>query len=94
MGEPPLDVGAENETEDCMFPALAETEVGTPGIVEGVTGADAADEAEFPRSFTAITVNVYAVPFVNPVIVQVNDAVVQAVPETVPPVDAEYAVAV
>jgi hypothetical protein len=34
------------------------------------------------------------VPFVNPVIVHVNDEVVQGVPETVPSVDAEYAVAV
>ncbi|MOA19955.1 hypothetical protein D3C78_1403670 [compost metagenome] len=35
----------------------------------GVTAADAVDAAESPTALVAVTVNVYAVPFVNPVTV-------------------------
>jgi len=35
----------------------------------GVTAVDGSDTTDSPATFVAITVNVYAVPFVNPVIV-------------------------
>ena len=48
---------------------VALTAVGAPGTVEGTTAAEA-DEAEpVPLTFVAVTVNVYEVPFVNPVTV-------------------------
>ena len=48
---------------------MAETPVGTPGTAAGVTELDAADGDPVPIEFVAVTVNVYAVPFVKPVIV-------------------------
>ncbi len=48
---------------------VAETEVGAPGTVEGTAAADATEAAPVPLAFVAVTVNVYAVPFVRPVIV-------------------------
>jgi hypothetical protein len=39
---------------------------GAPGIVAGVTLLDAADGKPVPFAFVAVTVNVYAVPFVRP----------------------------
>jgi len=43
--------------------------MGAPGTVEGVAAAEAVEAAPVPRAFVAVTVNVYAVPFVRPVIV-------------------------
>jgi hypothetical protein len=37
----------------------------------GVTGADAAEAGEVPTAFVAVTVKVYAVPLVSPVMVAV-----------------------
>ena len=52
--------------------------------VEGVIAADAAEARPVPTTFVAVTVNVYAVPFVSPV--TTNG---EAPPETVaPPGDA------
>jgi hypothetical protein len=53
--------------------ASAVTLVGAPGTPRGVTEFDAVDEALVPALFVAVTVNVYAVPFVSPVIV-IGDA--------------------
>jgi hypothetical protein len=50
-------------------PATAVTVVGASGIPEGVTEFDDAD-GEFPIEFRATAVNVYAVPFVKPVMTQ------------------------
>jgi hypothetical protein len=47
-----------------------------------VTAVEAADALEFPALFVAITENVYAVPFVNPVMVQAVRLVVQEPPGT------------
>jgi len=44
--------------------AVAETPVGAAEIV--VTEVDAEDELDVPLVFVAVTVNVYAVPEVNP----------------------------
>jgi hypothetical protein len=57
-------------TAAAPFPRAAETPVGAPGTVAGVTAADATDSTLSPTAFVACTVNVYAVPFVNPVTVQ------------------------
>jgi hypothetical protein len=46
---------------------MATTPVGAPGTVFGVTAVEAAEDTELPDAFVAITVNVYAVPFINPV---------------------------
>ncbi len=46
----------------------------------GVTGAEAADGADVPTAFVAVTVNVYAVPLVSPVTVAVVEG---GLPETV-----------
>ena len=43
------------------------TPVGAPGTVAGVTADEDALEALVPTLFVAVTVKVYAVPFVNPV---------------------------
>ena len=48
---------------------MALTPVGASGRVIGVTAVEAVDVAEVPAAFTAVTVNVYAVPLVRPVIV-------------------------
>ena len=48
---------------------VALTDVGAPGTVDGVAAAEAVDAAPVPLAFVAVTVNVYAVPFVRPVIV-------------------------
>jgi hypothetical protein len=45
------------------------TDVGASGTVTGVTEFDAADAEPVPTLFVAVTVKVYAVPFVSPVTV-------------------------
>jgi hypothetical protein len=47
----------------------AVTPVGASGTAAGVALADGAEGTESPFAFVATTVNVYAVPFVNPVTV-------------------------
>jgi hypothetical protein len=49
------------------FPALALTDVGAPGIAYGVTEALEDEFGPVPAALVAFTVNVYAVPLVNPV---------------------------
>ena len=56
----------------CAFPAVAVPIVGAPGTVEGTEGVTEF-EAELatllPIAFVAVTVKVYAVPLVRPVMV-------------------------
>jgi hypothetical protein len=67
---PPLLTGAVQETTDWAFAApVADTPVGTPGTVEGTTETEASETEPVPDTFVAVTVNVYAVPFVRPEIV-------------------------
>jgi len=66
IADPPFEAGALNATETCAFPKVPTAAVGAPGTVAGVTDADAEDAEPFPIAFVAVTVNVYAVPFVNP----------------------------
>ena len=72
MGAPPFDTGAVQDTFDrALANEVAVTPVGAPGTVEGVAGADGADDGPVPRPLVAVTVNVYAVPLVRPFTVQV-----------------------
>ena len=47
------------------------TPVGAPGTVDGVTALDAVEAGPVPLALLAVTVNVYAVPLLSPVTVQV-----------------------
>jgi len=80
--------GAIQLTVATAFPAAALTDVGAPGAVGagplGVTALDAADSALFPTPLVACTVNVYAVPFVRPLIVVL---IIDVVAVTLPGVD-------
>ena len=70
-----------------MLPALvlvAETNVGAVRV--GVTEFEAAEAEEDVSPFRAIAVNVYAVPLVKPVIVQLPEAPVTV--QVAPPGDA------
>jgi hypothetical protein len=69
MAAPPLDEGAEKATSAWPFPAVAGPIVGAPGTVAGVTALDAAEALPVPAEFVAVTVKVYDVPFVRPIMV-------------------------
>jgi hypothetical protein len=64
-----VETGAVNVIVASPLPRTAETLVGAPGTVAGVTALDADDAELVPTAFVAVTVNVYAVPFVRPVMV-------------------------
>ena len=64
---PPSLVGGVKLTVASPLPATADTPVGAPGTVLGVTAVEALDAADVPAAFVAVTVNVYAVPFARPV---------------------------
>jgi len=68
---PPLLRGAVKET--VAAPAVvadADTDVGASGTVAGMTALDAADADEVKSPLFAVALNVYGVPFVNPVTTQ------------------------
>src|SRR5918912_1152678 len=71
MALPPFDAGAVHEIVADASPAVAVTAVGAPGTVAGVTLLEASEAGPVPTAFVAVTVNVYAVPFVSPVTVAV-----------------------
>ena len=64
-------IGAVNETTAPPSKALADTDVGAFGIVDGVTALDAVEANEVPIPFVAVTLNVYGAPLVKPVTLQV-----------------------
>ncbi len=79
----PLDAGVVHATvTDVELAIVAVPIVGAPGTVAGVTEADAVDKPDVPAEFVAVVLNVYAVPFVNPVTTHDPDA-----PVTVQPVE-------
>jgi len=82
IGLPPFDAGALQLSATCPLPAVAVRPVGEPGTPGGVAGvADAGvDAGPVPTAFVAVTVNVYAVPLVSPVIVHPRVAVAQLAP--------------
>ena len=56
---PPLDAGVVQFTvTDVALATATAPIVGAPGTVAGVTAADAADPADVPVAFVAVTVNV------------------------------------
>ena len=59
--------------------------MGAPGTVFGVSAADGADAGDVPALLVAVTVKVYAVPFVSPVTAHDNTP---AVEHDAPPGDA------
>ena len=60
--------GVSHVTVTVAFPALRTTDSGVDGAIKsGVTWFDGYDDVLSPTWFVAITVNVYAVPFVRPV---------------------------
>jgi hypothetical protein len=66
---PPLDAGALKDTVAWALPAAADTLVGAPGTVAGVTLLEAVEAGPVPTELVAVTVKVYAVPLVSPVTV-------------------------
>ena len=57
IAEPPL-LGCVQVTKDRPFvDATADTPTGTSGIVAGIAAAEAAEAAETPLAFVAVTVN-------------------------------------
>ena len=66
----PPSTGADHDTVTRLSPAVTATPVGAPGSANGVTAFDAALATEVPSGPAATTVNVYAVPLVNPVTAQ------------------------
>ena len=80
IAEPPVDDGADQDTTTCVFPNTPDTPVGAPGTVAGTTAEDALEAVPVPAAFVAVTVNVYEVPFVRPVTVQLVVDVVHVRP--------------
>ena len=58
IGTPPLSVGAVQLTWACVLPAWAVTDVGTPGVVRGITLDEAALDEPLPAALVAMTVKV------------------------------------
>ncbi len=63
----PLAVEASNVTTACPLPASATGVPGVDGLPAGVTGADGV-EVVVPCPLLAVTVKVYVVPLVRPLI--------------------------
>ena len=70
IAAPPLYAGATQLTTAVVLEATAVTPVGLSGVVQGVTGSDAADGNPSPSELDATTVNVYGVPLASPEIWQ------------------------
>jgi hypothetical protein len=69
IAELPLFTGGVNVTVAWPFPAVAVPIVGAPGTPAGVTALLALELLLSPTLLVAITVKVYEVPFVKPVII-------------------------
>ena len=66
IADPPLFAGAVNEITTLSFPDATALIVGAFGTVDGVADKDALDRTEVPMPFVAVTLKVYATPFVRP----------------------------
>ena len=81
IADPPVFVGAEKLTVALPLLPLAEMLVGVPGAVIGdVTADEASDGVPAPTALVALTVYVYATPFVKPVTVIGEDVPVAVIP--------------
>ncbi len=58
MVDPPSEAGAVKLTLAEALPGVAETPVGAPGTLSGVTALEALDEGPVPALFVAVTVKV------------------------------------
>jgi hypothetical protein len=58
IAAPPSLAGAEKLTVACVLAATAETLVGAPGVVAGVTADEALEALPVPALFVAVTVKV------------------------------------
>jgi hypothetical protein len=58
-----LKEGGDQVTIADAFPGVADTDVGAPGSVAGVTAKEGAEDGESPRLFLATTLKVRGVPF-------------------------------
>jgi hypothetical protein len=58
MVEPPLEAGWVKDTDACVFPAVAETPVGAPGTLVGVTVFEGSLAEPVPMALVAVTVKV------------------------------------
>ena len=53
-------------TVTCALPATTEVMVGAPGIVAGITAAEATDDDPVPTLLVAVTEQVYTSPLISP----------------------------
>ena len=83
MALPPLLTGAVKVTVAVVLPPVAVAAVGAPGTVAGVTLFEAVEATLVPTALAAVTVKVYAVPFVSPVMAWLRPVVPALV--SVPP---------
>jgi hypothetical protein len=78
---PPVLAGGVKLTVALPLPPVAATLVGVPGaVIGGVTADEAPDDVPAPTALVAVTVNVYATPFVNPVTVIGEDGPLAVIP--------------
>ena len=81
MEDPPFEAGAVQETGTAaLLFEEAVTPVGAPGTVAGVAEFEAVDAVPVPAALVAVTLNVYEVPLLSPVTVQLRPAVEQVSP--------------
>jgi hypothetical protein len=73
MVEPPLLTGGVKVIVAAPLPATADTLVGAFGTVAGVIELLESEADPVPTAFVAVTVKVYAVPFVRPVTTRGED---------------------
>jgi hypothetical protein len=73
IGDPPSDGGNDQFTVALLLPTTLKTLTGFSGADgnDGIIIFDAVDANDVPTELVAVTVNVYSVPFVNPVTVAV-----------------------
>ena len=80
---PPFAAGAVKLTVAVVSPGVAVTPVGAPGTTLGVTALEAPEAGPVPDELAAVTLKVYCVPAVRPVMVCVS--------AVVPPLESEPA---
>ena len=71
IAEPPVSVGAVQVRATEASAAVPASEVGTPGVVMGVTASLALEAVPSPIAVVAVTLKVYAEPLSRPVMVHV-----------------------
>lgn len=74
------DTSTHDTAPDTVKPLVVAEIAGAPGAANVVAELDAADATEDPTEVVATTVNVYAVPALRPVTVQLVVAAVQVAP--------------